>query len=114
MWIDVPMPPSYVSEKLINEINMLAPFGEGNKKPLFAFKGLKVVDARVLGQKNNFLKLLLEMENGKRFVGVKFISAGDKIPQAGNVVSVTYFPEINIYDGNKSLQLRVEDFVSIS
>ena len=114
VWIDVPMPPSYVSEKLINEINMLAPFGEGNKKPLFAFKGLKVVDARVLGQKNNFLKLLLEMENGKRFVGVKFISAGDKIPQAGNVVSVTYFPEINIYDGNKSLQLRVEDFVSIS
>ena len=32
--------------------------------------------------------VVIEMENGKRFVGVKFISAGDKIPQAGNVVSV--------------------------
>lgn len=114
VWIDVPMPPDYVTEKLINEINMLAPFGEGNKRPLFAYKDLKVVDARILGQKNNFLKLILEMKNGSRFTAVKFVNEKEIKPQAGNTVSVTYFPEINEYEGRKNIQLRIEDFVSIN
>ena len=36
--IDVPMPVSYISRKLIEELSLLEPFGKGNTKPLFARK----------------------------------------------------------------------------
>ena len=36
--IDVPMPISYLTETLIEELKVLEPFGKGNTKPLFAQK----------------------------------------------------------------------------
>src|SRR5699024_8940228 len=42
VWIDVPMPFSYVTEALIREFQILEPFGNGNERPLFAQKGLLV------------------------------------------------------------------------
>ena len=38
--IDVPMPISYITERLVEELGLLEPFGKGNTKPLFAEKSL--------------------------------------------------------------------------
>ena len=48
--IDVPMPVSYVSFRLVEELELLEPFGTGNSKPVFAQKDLKFVSARALGK----------------------------------------------------------------
>ena len=41
--IDVPMPISYLSKKLTEQLKVLEPFGKGNSKPLFAQKNLRAV-----------------------------------------------------------------------
>ena len=34
LWIDVPMPIDYINERLVEELKILEPFGQGNEKPL--------------------------------------------------------------------------------
>ena len=36
--IDVPMPIRYVSRELLDQMELLRPFGKGNSRPLFAEK----------------------------------------------------------------------------
>ncbi len=36
--IDVPMPLSYITKELVEQISLLEPFGKGNTKPVFAQK----------------------------------------------------------------------------
>lgn len=48
--IDVPMPVSYITKRLISQMELLEPFGKGNTKPLFAQKDLKVLSCRILGR----------------------------------------------------------------
>ena len=67
--IDVALPISYLSESLINEFELLEPFGNENTKPLFAQKDLYIKGMRVLGTTGRCLKLLWkrrDTENSKR------------------------------------------------
>ena len=57
VWIDVPMPLEYISQPLIEELDLLEPFGQGNEKPLFAQKNLFIRSVRVLGKNRNAIKL---------------------------------------------------------
>ena len=62
--IDVALPISYLSESLINEFELLEPFGNENTKPLFAQKDLYIKGMRVLGTTGRCLKLFLSDANG--------------------------------------------------
>ena len=65
--IDVVLPFGLVTEQVIEELELLEPFGVGNAKPLFAERKLKVHRARILGKNANVLKLEVENEYGRRF-----------------------------------------------
>ena len=65
--IDVPMPVSYVSFRLVEELELLEPFGTGNSKPVFAQKDLKFVSARALGKAGNVLRFTVEDSEQKRW-----------------------------------------------
>ena len=43
--IDMQLPLAYVTEELIEELELLEPFGKGNTKPLFAEKKLKSTES---------------------------------------------------------------------
>ena len=122
--IDVPMPIHYVSFALIEQLELLAPFGRANEKPLFAEAKLKVISARVLGKTGNVLKLVLENETGasceaiyyevQEFLdNIRHWFGADECDQIlhgwlNNVVlDVVYYPTINEYNGTKSVQLRI-------
>ena len=49
-WIDVPMPVSYASKKLVEQLRVLEPFGKGNEKPVFADRKLTVRSANMIGK----------------------------------------------------------------
>ena len=110
--IDVPMPISYLSKKLTEQLKVLEPFGKGNSKPLFAQKNLRAVGIRVLGRNRNVAKMLLIDENGIQMDAVYFGEAQEFVDfvQAHDTISVTYYPEINVFQGRENLQVVIKNY----
>lgn len=112
VWIDVPMPFEYVSERLVQELELLEPFGQGNEKPQFAQKNLSIRQARVLGKNRNVVKLSLVTESGLSVDGLWF-GDGDEFlrEQAGrDAIDIVYYPDINEYNGRRTLQAVIKNY----
>ncbi|MBE6014147.1 MAG: single-stranded-DNA-specific exonuclease RecJ [Lachnospiraceae bacterium] len=126
--IDVPMPISYISESLINQISLLEPFGKGNPKPLFAQKDVWVLEARIIGRNKNVLKLKMTDGASPILEGVRFGEDGsfrqfiedrfgkeeaEKLFATGSrniKINVAYYPTINEYNGRRTINIHVEDY----
>jgi single-stranded-DNA-specific exonuclease len=126
--IDVPMPIHYISEAFIEELELLEPFGKGNQKPVFAEKNLNVLSARILGKNKNVLKFQVLNDMGTSLDALYFGNIDsfeehirekysqkelDKLYQSKEndvFLSVTYYPNVNEYNGRKSLQIIVQNF----
>lgn len=92
--IDVPMPVSYITKELVEQISLLEPFGKGNTKPIFAQKGLRVLDSNIIGKNKNVVKLKLLDPQGVTMEGIYFGEAEDFVNfiRERNSISVTYYP----------------------
>ena len=127
--IDIPMPVSYVSEELVEELTKLEPYGNGNPKPVFAQKELRFLSARLLGKNRNVLRFRVQDERGSCWEMVYFgdCSAFEAHVTArygnrcmidlyegqgpGYLLDVVYYPEIHTYQGNSGLQLVLLDYM---
>ena len=112
VWIDVPLPLEYVSEKLVGELALLEPFGQGNEKPQFAQKKLYVRNSRVLGRNRNLVKMSLVTESGMVMEGLLFTD-GDSFLQELNGrkwLDIIYYPDVNEYNGNRTLQVVIKNY----
>ncbi len=111
VWIDVPMPIDYISEKLVDQLGVLEPFGKGNEKPVFADRNLLVSRLNVIGKNKNVLKMQLTNERGYSIDALKFSVDADELSRIceGDSVSVIYYPSINEYNGRKTLQIIVNE-----
>ncbi len=120
--IDVPMPFSYITQKLVNELSVLEPFGKGNEKPVFAQSGVRVKKAVIMGRNKNVLKFSLAMDNGGTIEAVDFApdviisnikewfgqSECDKMFKGLSndvVLDIAYYPNINEFAGRASIQI---------
>ncbi|MEY8426746.1 single-stranded-DNA-specific exonuclease RecJ [Lachnospiraceae bacterium 46-15] len=126
--IDVPMPISYITERLVEELGILEPFGKGNTKPLFAEKGLNIVSARILGKNRNVIKLQVlsvagtvmdamyfgDVELFQEYLREKFGHAEtEKLFQGREnavTLSLAYYPGINEFRGNRTLQIVIQSY----
>ena len=126
--IDIPMPVDYPDIPLVNELLLLEPFGKANVKPQFADKNLGIDRAVVVGKNQNVLKLTLKTERGKSISAVYFGGVEkfreyygrkygeNEVQQAflgrtnGIRMSVVYYPEINRYQGNESIQIVIKNY----
>lgn len=112
VWIDVPMPISYVTEHLVQELRCLEPFGQGNEKPLFAEKGLHIRSARVIGRNKNVVRMTLEEKGGFAMEAICF-GDGEAFEEERNgrqQIDIVYYPEINEYNGKRSLQAVIRRY----
>ncbi len=112
LWIDMAMPLSYISGRLVEELSLLEPFGTGNEKPVFATKGVQLTDLRVIGKNRNVLKCRVREETGTCMPAVLFGEADrmEKELKGFSRINITYYPEINEYNGYKTLQLVIGDY----
>ena len=126
--IDIPMPVDYPDIPLVNELLLLEPFGKANVKPQCADKNLGIDRAVVVGKNQNVLKLTLKTERGKSISAVYFGDVEEfreyygrkygenEVQQAflgrtnGIRMSVVYYPEINRYQGNESIQIVIKNY----
>ena len=112
VWIDVPMPIDYIRENLVNELKILEPFGQGNEKPLFAQKNVRIRSCRVLGKNKNVVKMVLEGEHGCAVDGLLFTDglAFEEERDGRKLIDIVYYPEIHEYNGNRNLQVVVRRY----
>ena len=110
--IDVPMPLSYVTKELVQEFQVLEPFGKGNQKPVFADKNIGVREKRLVGKNRNVLKLTLEDAQGLRYPAVFFGDAEKFMDFLGkkDIISIVYYPEINSYMGREEIQFVISGY----
>lgn len=126
--IDVPMPLDYINEELIEELSVLEPFGKANTKPLFADRKLRILRAQIIGRNRNVLKMLVQNTSGcvmealyfgdldtfQAYVAEKFGSSElERLLQGREskvVLSLTYYPSVNEFRGNRTLQIVVQNY----
>ena len=109
--IDMQLPFPYITEQLVQELELLEPFGKGNPKPLFAGKDLRVISPRIFGKNRNVLKCRLEDTQGNQMEAVYF---GDvekclKTMEEKKVMAFTYYPSVNEYMGRRTMQVTIVD-----
>lgn len=126
--IDCDMPLAYITEDLIDSIDMLAPFGTGNNKPLFALKNIPILKMAYMGKEGQYLRMTVQTENGGTMTALMFRGVeelektiiekyGDCAWQGlfsgnsrGVKVDIVYEPSINEFRGNRSVQIIIENF----
>ena len=126
--IDMELPFSCVTEKLVSELELLEPFGKGNTKPVFAARNVFVLEGRILGKNHNVLKLRVRdsadtsieamfFGDIDRFFGYleeRFGAGAGKRVLGGRAdgmkISVTYYPGINKYQGRRSPQIVITHY----
>ena len=115
LWIDVPMPLEYVSEQVVEELKLLEPFGQGNEKPKFAQKGITIRSTRILGRNRNAVRLSLVTESGFTMDGLWFGDADHFLEELDgkNTIDIIYYPDVNEYNGTKTLQAIILYFNGI-
>lgn len=126
--IDVPMPLAYISKELIEELNILEPFGKSNEKPVFADKEIEILSMRILGKNRNVCKMQVKGAGSQVIPAVYFgetevfldfleekygkhaLMQAMEGERSGITVSFVYYPEINSYNGRENIQIVVKNY----
>ena len=96
---------------LVEELEKLKPFGEGNREPVFLIKNLIVKEKRVVGNGNKHIKLFLAADNlPKIFEAICFNSYEKFIDiTEGNNIDIICNIQKDEWNGNKKIQLTLID-----
>ena len=112
--IDMQLPFQYVDENLIEQLELLAPFGKGNTKPVFVEKDLEIISTQVFGKNQNVLKMRVKDSNGRIMDATYFGDTAAFLAyyeeRKDQKAAFTYYPTINEYQGRKNLQIVVQSF----
>lgn len=111
--IDIAMPIQYISEAFVDELRCLEPFGNGNSKPLFAERNFRVLKSQILGKNKNTVKIYGVNDSGCHMEGLYFGNPQElmKLLKEKDNISITYYPSVNEFRGQKTLQLLIQDFM---
>src|SRR5690625_3382746 len=97
-----------ISEKTVQEINQLAPFGMENPKPKLLFESIPY-DIRQIGQNKNHLKLQFQTDKGS-FEGIGF-NMGESYQSITPNTPIKIVGELNIneWNGHRTVQMIMQD-----
>jgi len=101
--IDAEAPLHQVSLPLAEELQRLAPFGNGNPTPQFLSSGLTVIEDRRLGREGTHRKLTVQSADGAKAPVIWFNGADAELP--AGAIDLVYTIGINEYRGERTLQL---------
>ncbi|HUE90428.1 MAG TPA: single-stranded-DNA-specific exonuclease RecJ [Vicinamibacterales bacterium] len=110
LWLDGPLAFSGISSQFAGELSTLAPFGPGNPKPVFETTGVQIVDGpRKL--KERHLKMAFRQDR-RVFRAIAWNAAEREalLTEKKDSVDLAFSLEENEFQGEKYLEMRVEDF----
>lgn len=97
-----------ISIKDIKDLELLEPFGEGNKMPLFQVSNVKIASIRALSE-GKHLKMTLKDDN--KFIDTIGFNMGNLSSEypIGTKIDVVGNLEINNYKGMENIQINLKD-----
>ncbi len=106
--VDCEVKPQDLTAEAVESLDLLAPWGAGNPRPVFLMSGAPITSMSRVGQ-GRHLKLRLDCR-GTPMEAIWF-SAGDTdfAPAPGSRVDLTFTPQINDFRGRHAVQLQVTD-----
>ena len=128
--IDSRMRLEELNEKIIEDVNILEPFGKGNPSPLFAEKNIKVSNFYIMGKNKDMFRLRCEISNSYKKIDAVSFRGLDKfkdmfIEKYGEErylraldcnrfdfdfrVDIVYVPKINEYNDIRTMQLIIKN-----
>ena len=108
--IDMEMPFSCVTEALVEELELLEPFGKGNAKPVFAARNVRLTHPKILGKHRNVLKMQAQDQAGTVIDALYFGEVEDLYAKTGEKLTLTYYPGINEYMGKATPQIIITHY----
>jgi single-stranded-DNA-specific exonuclease len=94
-----------VDLEMVLDVEALAPFGEGNPEPVFLTRGLEVMWSKVIAERH----LKLALREGREVFEVIGFGQAQKRPQLGKRVDMVFTPEMEHWQGNRRVRLRMLD-----
>ncbi len=107
--IDLEISAESIDKGLVDKLSGFEPLGVGNSAPLFFSRNMNIIDVRKIGKNGEHLKLFV-YSGGKTFEAVAF-NAGSFFERlrVGQNVDFVYNLEINSWNGNSSVCLKIKD-----
>jgi single-stranded-DNA-specific exonuclease len=107
--IDAELRLDQVRLDLLSELALLEPFGHGNAEPIWATRGLRIVDLRRVGRQQQHLKLRLT--DGRAVVDALWWRAAEHAAPIGDwrAVDVAYTLGVDKWNNQRKVRLEVQD-----
>ncbi len=108
--LDAELPLNKVQWQLQELLEKFEPFGMGNPQPKFLSSRVEVVEASAVGQQKSHLRLTVTQDHSvfRKIIGFRF---GSWLPrlQPGTKIDIVYTIDVNEWNGNRELQLKLVD-----
>lgn len=119
-YIDMEISLDEIDWNMYKEIEKIAPFGVGNKKPLFLLRDIKIFGIKEFGKEKNHLELSFKKGNGSLINAMGFFmdsktfknKNGEDI-KIGDKIDLIATLEKSMFRGRVELRLRIEDVCKI-
>jgi single-stranded-DNA-specific exonuclease len=107
--IDSELEVGAISDDLIDELELLMPFGVGNPEPLFLARDVKVVSSKIVGQ--NHRRMVLSQTSGYATATIAAIhfNVNDDDAKKFHFDQMVFRLHWNRWNGKKTAQIVVED-----
>jgi single-stranded-DNA-specific exonuclease len=107
--IDSELEVGAISDDLLNELELLMPFGVGNPEPLFLARDVKVVSSKIVGQ--NHRRMVLSQTSGSATATIAAIhfNVNDDDAKKFHFDQMVFRLHWNRWNGKKTAQIVVED-----
>lgn len=106
--IDAHLSLNDVTPELMNDLDRLEPFGQGNPYPLFMDTGVRINASKTVGDRHRQMILESGSGKGREHTAIQFNVTGG-LPGMGRFEKIAYRPQWNYWNGKKSLQLIVQE-----
>lgn len=97
-----------LSERMVQEMESLAPFGMSNPEPLLGARDVSIAKSKVVGNHHLGLKIKQTREVHKLWDGIAY-RMGHIHPLNGNNFDIAFIPYIDEWNGNRNLKLKVKE-----
>ncbi len=99
-----------VNWDMFESLELFEPYGKGNPQPVFCAKDVQVVEVDCVGKDDKHLRMKVTDTSGvvRKVIGFGFGWCKKEI-NAGDTVNIAFEVDVNEWNGNRELQLKLVD-----